>query len=623
MRHRTLALSALAAALTLVGAMGGSGVGVAAAASGSGGRPHRGGSVTYALDGKTTSFCIPSAQLAISGIMVANAVYDTLTAPTRDPLKYAPYLAKDVQPNATYDQWTISLRPGVKFQDGSPVDAAAVKKNIDAWRTGTVLQMMYGNIADVSAPNDATVVVTMKKPWVAFPAWLWNIGRVGIAAPAQLDAHDQCATTMIGSGPFKVTHFDPSTGDVSTKRNPGYWRTGFPYLSNLDFKVVPGSDNRVNGLQGGQFDMMLDSSGAAFDTVKSLPDVTYQVQAPGRRELGMVLFNVTRPPLDDVKLRRAIVQGTDREALNEIANKGSFTLTSQVVDRGVMGYLRDPGFPKYDPKAAKRTVAAWKRAHGGKAPTFKLQSPADEMNKALAQEIKRQMAAIGITVNLPAPVDQATIINQAIGDRVDSFLWRNYSGGDPDTLFPWFEEQVARQLQQDPRPQGGCRAHGRPFRAQRGEAHRDLPGADPAPLVPGLQPLHLVRELVHRRAEQREGRARPEPSGRHRTAREAQARRRARRLAPGARALGRPLEHVSGTSRSCSRGCARLPKAVDTRTGTTAGASSAPFDDDPHQRARAAVLGPRRPRLGHRHRGPVRRYPARRGRPPEVNCAGW
>src|ERR1700712_4130408 len=104
MRSRWLTLVALLAASALVSA-GCSGAKGASGAE-SDGAPKSGGSVTYALDGKTTNFCIPSAQLAISGIMVANAVYDTLTVPTRDPLKYAPYLAKSVTPNAAYDQWT-------------------------------------------------------------------------------------------------------------------------------------------------------------------------------------------------------------------------------------------------------------------------------------------------------------------------------------------------------------------------------------------------------------------------------------------------------------------------------------------------------------------------------------
>jgi peptide/nickel transport system substrate-binding protein len=439
MRSRRLTFPALVTAfVVIVAACAGGSDRTGPGASGDG-SPKSGGSVTYALDGKTTSFCIPNAQLAISGIMVATAVYDTLTVPTRDPQRYAPYLAKDVQPNVTYDRWTITLRPGVTFQDGTPLNSAAVKKNIDAWRKGTLLQFMYGDITDVATPDDMTVVVSMKSPWVAFPAWLWNIGRVGIAAPAQLDAGEACGTKMIGSGPFKVTSFDPSTGDVATAKNRSYWRTGYPYLDQLNFKIAAGTDNRLNGLQGGQFDIMLDSSGASLATVKNLSGLTYQVAPPGRRELGMVLLNVTHAPLDDINVRKAIVQGTDRAALNEIGNKGSFTVTNQVVDQDVMGYLADPGYPKYNPNAAKKAVDAWKQAHGGTAPTFDLQSPADEMNKALAQEVKRQMAAIGITVNLPAPVDQATIINQAIGNQVDSFLWRNYAGGDPDTLYTWFK----------------------------------------------------------------------------------------------------------------------------------------------------------------------------------------
>src|ERR1700710_2156740 len=131
MRSRTLTLLALVAAFAVAVATFGSGTASARETAKHRSGPKSGGSITYAVDGKTTNFCMPSAQLALAGTMIATAVYDTLTVPTNDPLKYAPYLAKDVEPNATFDQWTISLRSGVKFQDGTPVDAAAVKKNIE------------------------------------------------------------------------------------------------------------------------------------------------------------------------------------------------------------------------------------------------------------------------------------------------------------------------------------------------------------------------------------------------------------------------------------------------------------------------------------------------------------
>ncbi len=195
-RRKTLTFLALLSTLAIVAAAcGGSGSsssgGGGGGSSSSEGKPTPGGTLTYGLEGKTTDFCIPSAQLAISGIMVVTAVYDTLTAPTQDPNVYAPYLAKSVDHNADYTQWTIGLRSGIKFQDGEPLNAAAVKQNIDAWRKGTLLQFVYDDIADVTTPDDMTVVVQMKTPWVAFPAYLWTTGRTGIAAPAQLNAPRQ------------------------------------------------------------------------------------------------------------------------------------------------------------------------------------------------------------------------------------------------------------------------------------------------------------------------------------------------------------------------------------------------------------------------------------------------
>ncbi len=443
-RRRTLTFLALVAILAIVAAACGGGGSSSSSSSNTSaaneGKPTPGGTLTYGLEGKTTDFCIPSAQLAISGIMVVEAVYDTLAAPTQDPNVYAPYLAKSISHNADYTQWTIGLRSGIKFQNGEPLNAAAVKQNIDAWRKGTLLQFVYSNIADTQTPDDMTVVVTMKTPWVAFPAYLWASGRVGIAAPAQLnDTPSGCSTHMIGTGPFKVTNFNASTGDVTTVKNTDYWRKGFPYLDGLDFKIQESGDQRVNGLQGGQFDIIHDDNGVNYDTVKGFGSgFSTLLEPPGRRELGQALLNVTRPPLNDLNIRKAIAEGTDKNALNEIANKGNFTLANQVMDSDVMGYLKNPPTPTYNPTDAKKLVNAWKAANGGKTPTFALQSTFDEQTKALAQETKRQMALIGIKVTLPAPVDQATIINQAIGSQVDSFLWRNYLGQDPDTLYVWF-----------------------------------------------------------------------------------------------------------------------------------------------------------------------------------------
>jgi peptide/nickel transport system substrate-binding protein len=98
------------------------------------GPPQRGGTLVYGLEAETTNgWCLPEGQLAIAGIQVARSIYDTLTVPTGDG-SFAPFLAESVTPNADYTQWTITLRPGVTFHDGSPLTAEVVKNNLDAYR---------------------------------------------------------------------------------------------------------------------------------------------------------------------------------------------------------------------------------------------------------------------------------------------------------------------------------------------------------------------------------------------------------------------------------------------------------------------------------------------------------
>ena len=78
-------------------------------------------------------WCLPEAQLAISGIQVARAIYDTLTAPDENG-EIKPFLAESVEPNADNTAWTIKLRDGIKFHDGTALDATVVKNNLDAYR---------------------------------------------------------------------------------------------------------------------------------------------------------------------------------------------------------------------------------------------------------------------------------------------------------------------------------------------------------------------------------------------------------------------------------------------------------------------------------------------------------
>src|SRR3990172_5889043 len=206
-RQRTRVVAVVLALVLVAAACGGGGDDGAGGGSGTtavSGEPVNGGKVVYGLEAESSNgLCLAEAQLAISGIQVARAIYDTLTIPNADG-EYVPYLAKSVTPNATFDEWTIVLRDGVKFHDGTDLTAEVVKNNLDAYRgqyparKPLLFIFVYDNIDTVEAEGPLTVVVRTKTPWPAFPAFLFMNGRFGVMAQAPLDSPDHCADKLIG-----------------------------------------------------------------------------------------------------------------------------------------------------------------------------------------------------------------------------------------------------------------------------------------------------------------------------------------------------------------------------------------------------------------------------------------
>ncbi len=183
------------------------------------GTPVPGGSLVYGLEADTSGgFCLYKAQLAIGGIQVARTIYDTLTMPGADG-KIHPYLAKSVVGTKNNTVWTITLRSGIKFHDGSPLTAQTVKDNLDHYRKDNPLfTFVFADVTAINVVNTLTVQVTTKVPWTAFPWFLWSSSRLGIMAEAQMKSPD-CNTKLIGTGPFEFVSWKPGDKFVA-KKNP-------------------------------------------------------------------------------------------------------------------------------------------------------------------------------------------------------------------------------------------------------------------------------------------------------------------------------------------------------------------------------------------------------------------
>ncbi|HMG25594.1 MAG TPA: ABC transporter substrate-binding protein [Acidimicrobiia bacterium] len=406
------------------------------------GSPVEGGSITYGIESETTGgWCLPDAQLAAAGTEVAQAIYETLTVPNARG-QFVPYLAKSVDHNRDYTQWTITLRGGISFHDGEPLDAAAVVRNLEAYRQGPLWRAAFGDIADVRAVDNLTVLVTTRVPWVEFPAALWGTGRLGIAAPAQLDDLN-CATNLIGTGPFSLKSWVPDDSLVVTK-NVHYWQKdksgkALPYLDQITFRPQEDSSQRVNGLKGGDLDLVQVADGQQIAGLRDdARSGLVNLLVSGRdAEVDHTMLNTARPPFDRKSCRLAVAYAIDTESLRESTGAGTRVATQPFAPR-TSGYQRNPGYPGFNSEDAERFLNDCTGELGAGELRFTLDSTPDPPVQALGNAVKDQLAKVGIRVELAAPTNQSAYIDLAIRGEFQAMLWRNFPSVDPDTLYPWW-----------------------------------------------------------------------------------------------------------------------------------------------------------------------------------------
>jgi peptide/nickel transport system substrate-binding protein len=427
---------------------------VAAACGGGGGSsgqpgkdtttPRAGGKIVYALDAETGGgWCPKNAQLAASGIIVNDAIYEQLVVPD-DKGGLAPYLAQSVTPSPDYRTWTVKIRSGIQFQNGEQLDAAAVKLNIDAVKGGPLGSFVLRNIASTVVVDPLTVTINMDKPWIAFPWVLFATGRGAMAAPRQLSSPN-CASELIGTGPFMLKGQWVPNDHLTVVRNPNYWRKDsagrqLPYLDEIEFRPIIDPAARLNALKSGQAQMMLTDSS----------DITYQIRQEvkaGRlaavenlrsAEVGYTMLRVDKPPFNDLVARQALRYAGDRDELNHVVYHDIAIQTDTPFAPDVFSYLKEPVLPppKPDLNKAKQLVAQYKAAHNGKF-EFTLSSTNDPSVVKQAQVVASQWERAGITVKFRT-ADQATLISQALGGDFQITLWRNHPGADPDTQYVWW-----------------------------------------------------------------------------------------------------------------------------------------------------------------------------------------
>jgi peptide/nickel transport system substrate-binding protein len=309
--------------------------------------------------------------------MIGRHVLDCLVAVNPATGEVTPWLAESWEISEDGREYTFKLRQDVKFHDGTPFNAEAVKFNFDyTMDPNTKHGFAYGALGGAKyktteVVDEYTVKVIFNEPHGTFLPFLSD-GGAGIDSPTAIKEHGENygITALVGTGPYRFVEWVPKDRVVLVP-NPDYaWASavsghqGPPFLEELIFQEIPENATRAAALQNGDVQMaqLVESQASDFD---GSPDVEI-VLVPKPGTVRMYVLNMNRPALSDIRVRQAINHAIDKEALIQlpawsgIGRPGIAPLPANMVPNGDLSQLTPFDYP-YDPERAAALLdeAGW------------------------------------------------------------------------------------------------------------------------------------------------------------------------------------------------------------------------------------------------------------------------
>lgn len=337
--------------------------------------------------------------------------------------KVSPWIAERWEQSADATEFTLHLKQGVTFSDGTPLDASAVVANLDVWYAGRTkdginpIGLFPKTYQRAEATGPGTVKVFFKAPTLGFIPTLGYHGSIlispkTIASPAAQQA-DLAKTS--GSGPFLVASWKEGDFVRLVRRKDYDWgppavgHTGPATLNSILYKVVSEPSLRVSAVQSGQADIAYNASP---QELKALANAGFTIATP--RYLGFVngwAINTNLPPYDDVKVRQALQASIDRQEIIDTVYTADWKLATSFIQSNVPGASDHSALLAYNPAKAEKLLdeAGWIRGRGGirskegKPLSLTLSSnPYLATSKSVDELVAQQLGRVGWKVDIRA-----------------------------------------------------------------------------------------------------------------------------------------------------------------------------------------------------------------------------
>lgn len=398
------------------------------------GEPQRGGRLVLGMYAEPRSLDpVQASGAGTGGGTEMMALYDTIMRWNPDTNDYEPRTAESLTPNDDYTSWELKLRSGIRFRDGTPYDAEAVKLSIERHRSasGASRSKSYLDaIEQLTIVDPLTVRFDLEASWSGFPYLLADgpgmlVSPTAIAAlgdPSAPDYKEKLEAFGLnpvgaGAGPFEIVSF--RTGEAITmRRHDGYW-DGPPHLEELRFVVVGGSAETYEALKADTVDFAFIRSGdvtlrakeegfAGIERVTQTGEVLLMnngvaVTCSGGQPAPLCTGRTdgekvaTTPPTASATVRQAIAAAIDPQVVDERAYDGRGMPGNELLQESFAWYPGVPG-PEHDPDRARQLVEQAKSEGWNGSVRLLCTNQPDRQASSLA--IATMLESVGITVEV-------------------------------------------------------------------------------------------------------------------------------------------------------------------------------------------------------------------------------
>lgn len=404
--------------------------------------PVSGGSLTVAIDADASGYNPVVDPWAAAGHNVARAIFDPLA--TYDASgKLVPYLAESITANDDASIWTITARSGVVFHDGTPFDAEAMKANFDAQKASPQFGSQLALLESTTVTGELTLELKMSQPWSTFPNVLaGDIGsQIGYMAAPSMLSDPNGGSAPVGTGPFVFKEW-VRDDHLTVTRNDQYWQRP-AYLETVTFRPIPDSTARKATFDAGDVDLYYTGSSSEITEYQAAPDDwSVTIGSPG--EPDMVMFNTKMAPLDDVRVRRALVMAVDLDRIFDFLDAtGIKKKTSGPYAEGSF-WFSESDYPTYDPEGAKKLLEEY-TAETGNAVEFEFAGNQSPFIVSVQELYQSMWAEVGAKANIVSRA-QGENIAKVLGGEFQVAMWGGIGGGDPDSDYNDFHSDTGQNF---------------------------------------------------------------------------------------------------------------------------------------------------------------------------------